>query len=157
MFAKRNTLKQPPPVVSEVHLQRTYRFMYESLVVATPSDLYLFLEKTETVIHALRFRYLLFRQGYPNDEVRGSHPLSQFGLGLYGLFKVESSPLVRQLMEANRIHPNHTDAMFEGDQHFVACFKDVTLEVVCSRMDEIALSEVEVGALISRELANLAE
>ena len=44
-------------------------------------------------------------------------------------------------MTANRIHPKHNDSMFAGEMHFIACFKDVMLEVVCRDFEEVKIGE----------------
>src|SRR6266498_2412308 len=100
------------PLVREVQLKKEYPFQYENFVLVTQHELYLLLEKDGTSISALKFSFRSFKYGSPNDEARGSHPLMKYGLGWYGLYQVENSPWIHELMLANRIHPRHNDAMF---------------------------------------------
>jgi hypothetical protein len=144
------------PIVVEVPLRRQYRFMYENFVISTQRDLYLLLEKSGETVDALKFDFTIFRYGSPNDEARGGHPLSAHGLGFYGLYEVRNSPWLGELMRANRVHPKHDDALFSGRKHFIACLKDVMLEVVCDEMQEVQLSVEEISALVSKELECLA-
>jgi len=143
------------PKVSEVPLSRAYSFMYENFVIATQGELFLLLEKTEGTVRAIKFDFSAAKYGSPNDETRGGHPLAKYGLGFYGLYQVAGSPWIRELMAANRIHPRHTEALFADLKHYVACFKDVTLEVVCKQMREITLSVGDVAAIVSQQMGYL--
>ena len=143
------------PKVSEVTLSRQYSFMYENFVILTQTGAYLLLEKEGESIHALHFDSPSCKYGGPNDEAHGAHPLTKYGLGVYGLFEVENSPWIEEMMAANRIHPRHSDSLFSGKRHFIACFKDVKFESACRSMKEIILSKSEVNALLDKELLNL--
>jgi len=140
------------PRVFEVPLSKAYSFMYENFVIATQHELYLLLEKTEGTVRAIKFDFSASKYGSPNDEARGGHPLAKYGLGVYGLYQVAGSPWIRELMAANRVHPRHTDALFADLKHYIACFKDVTLEVVCKEMREITLSVSEVAVIVSQQV-----
>ena len=59
------------------------------------------------------------------------------------------------MMMANRVHPQHTDAMFSRYKHYIACFKDVKFESVCKEMKEITLSESEIEVIVKKELLAL--
>src|SRR5689334_4514365 len=124
------------PIVSEVTLSRMYPFMYANFLIVTQQDLLLMLEMRYDKVAVLQFDSHNMRYGPPNDEARGGHPLSKYGLGFYGLFEVRNSPWIREQMVANRVHPRHVDAMFDGRRHYVACFKDVMLEVICQSFEE---------------------
>ena len=143
------------PKVSEVTLSRDYTFMYENFVILTQSAAILLLEKNGDSVHALRFDSPYCRYGGPNDEAHGSHPLAKYGLGFYGLFVVEHSPWIHEMMVANRVHPRHTDSMFSGYKHYIACFKDIKFESVCREMKEITLTKSEIDALVNKELRSL--
>ncbi len=144
------------PKVTEVALSKHHRFMYENFVIATQHDVYLLLEKRGDVLSAIHFGSARIKYGSPNDESRGSHPLAQHGLGIYGLFEVENSPWIKELIVANRVHSKHADAMFGRFKHYIACFKDVTLEVACSSYQEKQMSVRELMSLIHEQLDNLA-
>lgn len=143
------------PKVTEVILGKNYPFKYENFVIATQHALFLFLEKHDVVVDALKFDFSIFKYGAPNDEARGGHPLSRYGLGFYGLYSVEHSPWIQELMISNRVHPGHSDAMYANLKHYVACFKDVTLDVVCADMQEVQLMIKEINALVSQQMEYL--
>ena len=144
------------PSVVEVPLRGKYCFMYENFVISTQNELYVLLKKNGDTVDALKFDFTIFKYGGPNDEARGGHPLSAHGLGFYGLYEVKNSPWLEELMRANRVHPKHQDSLYSGRKHYVACFKDRMLEVVCSQIQEVQLSVDEIEALISKELEYLA-
>ena len=139
------------PSVREVTLKREYSFQYENFVVATQHEVFLLLDKVEHRLFALRFRFASMKYGGPNDEARGSHPLVNYGLGFYGLYEVTDSPWISETKSGNRIHPRHLDSMFSNRKHYVACFKDVMLEVLCSEFEEVELTEGALLALIQEQ------
>ena len=141
--------------MSEVKLCRNYSFMYENFAILTQSGAYLFLEKIDGDVHALHFDSPHCKYGGPNDEAHGGHPLAKYGLGFYGLYIVENSPWVLEMMIANRVHPQHSDSLFNGYKHYIACFKDVKFESVCREMREVTLSEGEIETIIKKELFSL--
>ncbi len=143
------------PIVREVTLQKHYRFQYENFVLATQHELYLLLEKEATSVRALTFRFSALKYGGPNDEARGSHPLMKYGLSCYGLYQVENSPWIYELMVANRVHLNHKDSMFADRKHYIACFKDVMLEVVCNEFEEVKLEESDLIAILQEQIGYL--
>lgn len=149
-------MAEPTPKVVEITLKKHYDFMYENFVVATQHDVYLLLEKHGETVDILRFDSANLKYGSPNDEARGGHPLARYGLGFYGLFEVQNSPWIKEMMLANRVHPSHSDSMFEGRKHYIACFKDVMLEVVCRSFAEIQISMTEFFSLVNEQLAFLA-
>lgn len=143
------------PKVTEVKLSRPYSFMYENFVLLTQQEAYLFLEKNEEAVLALYFDSPYSKYCGPNDEAHGGHPLAKYGLGFYGLFEVENSPWIEEMMVANRIHPKHSDSLFSGYKHYIACFKDIKFESVCREMREVTLTKSEIEALLSTELRKL--
>ncbi|AMK76003.1 hypothetical protein EDE11_108108 [Methylomonas methanica] len=70
-------------------------------------------------------------------------------------FEVENSPWIAEMKVANQVHPNHSDSLFDGKKHYVACFKDVKFESVCRSMSEVTLSSEEVVALVVGQLEEL--
>jgi hypothetical protein len=129
--------------------------MYENFVIATQSEIFLFLEKAAETVHGIRFDGKTCKYGSPNDEVRHGHPLAKHGLGFYGLYRVENSPWIREMMEFNRIHPRHKDNLFWGLKHYVACFKDVMLGVACRQMTEVSLSVGDLSAIVAQQISYL--
>jgi hypothetical protein len=139
--------------VIEVNLSKDYAFMYENFIVSSQHKLLLLLEQADNVIDTLQFDSLIYKYGYPNDEV--SHPLSKYGLGSYGLFQVTNSPWVTELRDNNRQHHRHTDSSFDDYKHYVAKFKDVTVEVVCTKMEEIQLTKSELLVFLDDQIGQL--
>jgi len=140
-------------LVSEIKLSREYQFMYENFVVSSQRRLLLLLEKEQDIIHCLSFDFKIYKYGYPNDEV--GHPMMKYGLGFYGLFKVENSPWIEELLAANSGHPHHSDSNYNKYKHYIAKFKDVTLEVVADDAKEIQLPASEIMAFVNKEMACL--
>ena len=136
--------------VTEVNLSKDYAFMYENFIVSSQHKLLLLLEQTDNVIDTLQFDSLIYKYGYPNDEV--SHPLSKYGLGSYGLFQVANSPWVTELRDNNRQHHKHNDSSFDDYKHYVAKFKDITVEVICTNMKEIQLTKLELLVFLDEQI-----
>ena len=124
--------------------------MYENFIVSSQQKLFLLLEQADNIIDTLQFDFLIYKYGYPNDEV--SHPFSKYGLGSYGLFQVINSPWVTELRDNNRQHHRHTDSSFEDYKHFIAKFKDVTVEILCTKMEETQLTKSELLIFIDEQI-----
>ena len=150
MLFKKDNLKIG---VTEITLKKDYTFMYENFVVSSQQKLFLLLEQADDIIDALQFDFLIYKYGYPNDEV--GHPLSKYGLGSYGLFEVGNSPWVTELRDNNRQHHRHIDSSFENYKHYVAKFKDVTVEVICTNMKEIQLTKSELLVFVDEQIKYL--
>lgn len=150
MFFKK---KNPAVQVNAVSLNKDYAFMYENFIISGQRDLYLLLEQTDDVIDLLHFEFLVYKYGYPNDEV--SHPLSDQGLYAYGLYEVMHSPWITELKDHNRQHHRHTDSSFQNYKHYIARFKDVTLEVICTQMDERKITKAELLKIIDAQIRHL--
>lgn len=73
---------------------------------------------------------IFFKFGWPNEEVLAAHELYPYGLGFYGFFLVENSPLIRDLAKRNSIHPRHYPPNWDRRRHYVITFHDETLEVI---------------------------
>ncbi len=127
--------------------------MYENLIISSQLKLILLLEQTDNIIDSLQFDSLIYKYGYPNDEV--SHPLSNYGLGSFGLFQVANSPWLAELREDNRQHNRHTDSSFDEYKHYIARFKDVTIEVICTKMEEIQLTKSELFVFLDEQIRHL--
>lgn len=129
--------------------------MYENFLISDHGALYLLLEENAGIISALRFSANIHKYGYPNDEALGSHPLMQYGLGVYGFFEVKNSPWINELKTANRIHSRHSDSMYNGLKHYIATFKDEVFEVIARSFEEIELSSEEVLKLVTQSISYL--
>ena len=139
--------------VNEVRLKEDYPFMYENFIVSSQQKLILLLQQSDNVFHTLQFDFLTYKYGYPNDEV--SHPFTKYGLGFYGFFEVSNSPWVAEIIFNNSLHPNHSESLFSNIKHYIAKFKDVTLEVICSKYEERQLTKLELVALIDEQISYL--
>ena len=150
MFAKK-------PEIQKVELSKHYKFMYENFVISTQHETYLLLTSEGENTNVLKFNSSDIKYGGPNDEARGAHPLTKYGSLMYGLYEVVNSPWIKEQMEGNRIHPRHSDSLFAGKKHYIACFKDVMLEVTCRSWEEITISKNEILKLVSNEIEHLNE
>jgi hypothetical protein len=140
------------PVVVEVALHGQYKFMYENCLFSTQQELYVLLDASADLVRALKFKSLLYKYGYPNDEVLGAHPMAKFGLDFYGLFEVKNSPWVTEIIKGNRRHHRHSDKMFSNVRHYILTFKDVTLDVLSSDMEEISIPREKVLMIVNEQL-----
>jgi hypothetical protein len=77
------------------------------------------------------------------------------GLSWYGLYQVTNSPWINELMVANRVHPSHKDSMFADRKHYIACFKDVMLEVVCREFEEVKLESSDLVTILQEQIGYL--
>ena len=102
--------------------------MYSNFVISSQHKLYLLLAQKENNIDVLEFDFSVYKYGYPNDEV--GHPLMKYGLGPYGFYEVLNSKWIEKLRINNSSHSKHSDEIFNKKKHYVAKFKDVTLEVI---------------------------
>lgn len=119
--------------VIEIELEKHFRFMYSNFVVSSQHVLYLLMAKNEQFVDVIEFDFTVYKYGYPNDEV--GHPLMKFGLGFYGLFEVQNSNWIEELRINNSVHPRHSDSSYQSKRHFIAKFKDVTLEVIAAKYE----------------------
>ena len=141
------------PVVREIKLNKHFPFMYDNFVVSSQRELFLLLEEQNGIIDALKFDFLIYKYGYPNDEV--GHPLMKFGLGFYGFYEVSNSPWVEETKLHNRSHPRHSDEFYKLERHFVVKFKDVTLEVIARDYRQIELTKGEFFSIINNEIDSI--
>jgi hypothetical protein len=82
----------------------------------------------------------------------GAHPMAKYGLGFYGLFEVLNSPWIFEISNDNRIHPKHQDNIYNDYKHYIARFKDVTLDVICSKMEEMQLTKGQLLEIVNKEI-----
>jgi hypothetical protein len=154
---KSNTADSNEPKVTEIKLKKDFKFMYENFLISGQRDLYLLLEESEGLIDALRFNFLIYKYGYPNDEAMGAHPMTKYGLGFYGLFEVLNSPWIIEIRDSNMIHPSHNDNMYNNYKHYIARFKDVTLDVICSKMEELQMTKGQLIEIVNKEIEFIKE
>lgn len=145
------------PKVNEIKLKKDYKFMYESFFISSQHDLYLLLEENEGLIDTIKFKFLIYKYGFPNDEAMGAHPMAKFGLGFYGLFEVFNSPWIIQIRDSNRIHPRHNNNMYSDYKHYIARLKDVILDVICSKMEELQLTKGQLTEIVNKEIELIKE
>lgn len=136
--------------VIEIELEKHFRFMYSNFIVSSQHNLYLLLAKTEELVDVIEFDFSVYKYGYPNEEV--GHPLMKFGLGFYGLFEVQNSKWIEELRLNNSTHPSHNDSFYQSKRHFVAKFKDVTLEVIANNYELKQVSKSFFNDFIDNEI-----
>ena len=73
---------------------------------------------------------LQFTFGSPNEEAINGHRYFKLGLKPYALYQVHESEKIEELKHANRVHPYHSDDLYNDFHHYVFPFHDTTLEVV---------------------------
>ena len=56
------------PTVTKLTLSKEYKFMYENFIISTLQELYLLLVNHGKQIDALKFKFIIYKYGYPNDE-----------------------------------------------------------------------------------------
>lgn len=81
----------------------------------------------------IRFVALAVSFGHPNDEALPGHPLSDAGLGFYGIYQVEPSPWLTQVLARNRVV--FPSSSFNAT-HWVITFHDSTFECLATREPE---------------------
>jgi len=141
------------PSVKEISLKKEYKFMYENFVISSQRELYLLLARNNDIVDALKFEFKIYKFGYPNDEALGAHPMAKFGLGFYGFFEVKNSPWIDELRNLNRAaHERHTDSMYSNYRHYIARFKDVTLDVISRPFEEVQLTSDDIFKLVKQQL-----
>jgi hypothetical protein len=152
MISSRKNTTGIEPKAIELKLKQNYRFMYENFLISGQRELYLMLEANNGIIDVLKFNFYVYKYGYPNDEALGSHPMAKYGLGFYGLFEVLNSPWIKEICEGNKIHPRHDDSMYDDYKHYIVRFKDVTLDVLCSKMEELQLTKEQILETVNKEI-----
>lgn len=138
----------------KIELNKKFRFLYSNFVISSQTKLHLILTKRENILDVIEFDlFSVYKFGYPNDEV--SHPLTKYGLGNYGFFEVQNSEWIEQLRKNNSSHSSHSDSTYNDLKHFIAKFKDVTLEVIAGDFELKTIKQDELIAETIRELNNL--
>jgi len=149
LFKKKNK----EPKVVEVELSRMYKFMYTNFVLSSQHELLLLLERNGEEISCLKFRFVIYKYGYPNDEV--GHPLMKYGLRFYNFYEVLNSTWVNEIISNNKFHPKHFDGMFADCKHYIAKFKDVTLEVIAREYSEVTVKGSDLEKFLKDEIKTL--
>jgi hypothetical protein len=121
-------MSKPEPNVKEHVLEKNFGFTYSNFVISSQHTLYLLLSKSEEKVDVLEFEFSIFKYGHPNDEV--GHPLTKYGLGVYGFFEVLHSNWIEEMRLNNSSHHSHSELRYNSKRHFVARFQDLTLEIV---------------------------
>ncbi len=155
-----NWIKKKPtdiatPIVREVKLKNEYEFMFENCIFSTQRELYCILELEGDLINLLKFRFVQYKYGTPNDEIE--HPMQQHGMGLYGMYEIENSQWIEELKKQNETHPKHSEALFNTKKHYIIRFKDVTLEIISNGFDELQFTKTEFNKLMNNQIDFLEE
>ena len=150
-FEKKSEL--PNQFATKIELEKDYDFMYENFIVSSQRNLYLLLEENNKIIDTLNFEFLIFKFGYPNDEV--GLPSKIKGVEIYGISEVHNSEWIKELMINNRSHSRHSDKNYSSYKHFIVRFKDVTLEVISTKYEILKMSKEEFNEIISEQISYL--
>jgi hypothetical protein len=86
-----------------------------------------------------------FTFGYPNDEALAPHPLYGAGLRHYAFWEVTNSPVIAALSKANR-EAFAASSPFATSRHWVATFKDSTLEVIAETAEFVGVFRTATAA-----------
>ncbi|GAA5509356.1 hypothetical protein Rcae01_04855 [Novipirellula caenicola] len=87
-------------------------------------------DETVTIITFARCSTHMF--GPPNDESFGAHPLAKRGLRHYTAAEVHNSSWLDARIAMNRVHRQHSDALFAHLRHFIFPFHDSTFECLAA-------------------------
>ncbi|HYV92462.1 MAG TPA: hypothetical protein VE978_11780 [Chitinophagales bacterium] len=123
--------------------------MYENFVVNTQRELYLLLEEDKGIVDVLKFDFLIYKYGYPNDEGLGVHPMIKFGLGFYGFYVVENSTWISEMKKKR---PKTSFDLFADYKHYIITFKDVTVDVIGKKYEEVKLTNEQIHELVNLQL-----
>lgn len=145
------------PKVNEIKLGKAYKFMYENFLISGQRELYLLLKEHDGFLDIIRFNFLIYKYGYPNDEAMGAHSMAKYGLGFYGLFEVVNSPWIIEISDSNRIHPPYNANIYSEYKHYIARFKDVTLDVISTKMEELQLTKDQLMEIVNKEIEFIKE
>ena len=140
------------PIVTELQLDKKYRFMYENFVINTQRELYLMLEENNGIVDAIKFNFLIYKYGIPNDEGLGAHPMAKFGLGFYGFYHVANSTWIAELKEQR---PKTSYDLFSDAEHYIITFKDVTIDIISKQFQEVELTKEQIHDLVNLQLSYL--
>ena len=78
-----------------------------------------------------------------------AHPLYGKGLGFYGFYVIEDSPLIADFDRRNQVHNRHVaGAYIKRFCHWIITFHDETLEVVARDARFVRTSEQEPGLAV---------
>lgn len=91
---------------------------------------------------------IIYKSGYPNDEVIASHPYYPFGLSLYKMFEVINSDWVDAIEKMNRIHRLHNPERFKSLKHYIITFKDLTFECIAKSV-EISFTQKTMNEVLN--------
>ena len=140
------------PKVTEIKLSKDYKFMYENFVISTQNELYLMLEEKNGLINVLKFSFLIYKYGYPNDEGLGVHSMAKYGLRWYGFYHVVNSIWINEL---NEKRPKVSYDIFADREHYIITFKDVTLDIISDKFEEVTLTNEQIYSLIKLQISYL--
>jgi hypothetical protein len=65
-----------------------------------------------------------------SDETLLAHPLAYHGLKSYGVFRVDDSAWIRQLVATEYVHPRPTPWIFDNCKHYIFTFHDSLFEAI---------------------------
>lgn len=81
--------------------------------------------------------FLQYTFGYPNEEAISGHRYASLGLSPFQFVELVNSEVIESIINANRVHPYHSDKDFELYRHFIYPFHDTTLEVIAKSYEVV--------------------
>lgn len=89
----------------------------------------------EGVVEVNFSKSIIYKFGYPNDEVLSAHPLYKLGLSYYDIFEVVGSSWIKEIEEMNTRHPLHFSKSYKLYKHYIVTFKGSTFECLAEAMN----------------------
>ncbi|MEO5591294.1 MAG: hypothetical protein ABIR15_21180 [Chitinophagaceae bacterium] len=75
----------------------------------------------------------IFKCGYPNEEIYMHYDYYTENLMCkYSLYEILDSEWIKELNEMNKVHPRHSNKIFEKSRHFIILFEDEVFECIAT-------------------------
>jgi hypothetical protein len=75
----------------------------------------------------------ILKCGYPNEEIYMHYDYyTQGSMRKYLLYEIMDSDWIKDLYKMNKVHPRHSEKIFEKDRHFIILFEDEVFECIAS-------------------------
>jgi len=75
----------------------------------------------------------IFKCGYPNEEIYMHYDYyTQNSMNKHRLYELQDSEWIKELLVMNRVHPRHTDKIFQNEKHYIILFEDEVFECIAT-------------------------
>jgi hypothetical protein len=75
--------------------------------------------------------------------------MAEFGLRWYDFFLVTNSTWINEMKERR---PAGSYDLFENYEHYIITFKDITLDIVSKKFEEVELTNEQIHDLVNLQL-----